>query len=136
MSEINWLEKLNWGEDHIDDLALAGYAYIRQGKYDIAIRFYKALVVLDPSDAYYAQTLAGLYMQLGKPEKALPYFDIALKLEGDHAPTMINLCKTLFMLGRTEEGLRLAELLKSEPIPSISNQAKALILAYSRGPKS
>lgn len=34
------------------------------------------------------------------------------------------------MLGRKDEAVRLTQILKNEPIPNISNVAKALILAY------
>ena len=50
MSRINWLEELEWGEDQIEELRIAGYAYLRQGKYDIALKFFKALVILDPQE--------------------------------------------------------------------------------------
>jgi len=131
MSKINWREKLDWSQENSDELRLAAYAYIRQGKYDIAIDFFEALAILEPESAYDAQTLGALYVQLGNPTKALKCFDRALKLDADHAPTLLNLSKALFMLGKIEEGLKLASMLKSENDPSISNIAKALLLAYS-----
>lgn len=131
MGRINWRDKLGWKEENSEELRLAAYAYIRQGKYDIAIDFFEALAVLEPDSAYDAQTLGALYVQLGNPTKALKCFDRALKLEADHAPTLLNLTKALFMLGKKEEGLKLATILKSEGDPTISNVAKALILAYS-----
>lgn len=131
MSEVDWMNKLGWNEEHIEDLKMAGYAYIRQGKYEIALPLFRALVIVDPEDAYNHQTLSALYLQMGEPEKAMRYFDSALKLEGDHSPTMINLCKALFMLNKVDEGVRLANILKDDPNPAISNQAKALLMAYS-----
>lgn len=131
MSKKNWIKELGWSEDHLEDLRFAGYAYIRQGKYDIAISFFEALNVLDPESAYDAQTLGALYLQLNNPLKALKYLDKALKLEADHSPTLLNLTKALFMLGKKEEGLKLAKILKKEPDASIANVAKALILAWS-----
>lgn len=131
MSRINWLEKLKWDSEQIDDLQYVGFAYIRQGKYDIALPIYEALCVLDPVDAYNPQTLGAIYLQLGQANKALKCFDRALKLDADHTPTLLNLAKTFFMLGRTEEGLKLANILKEESNPAISNTARALILAYS-----
>ena len=131
MGKINWREKLSWKEENSEELRLAAYAYIRQGKYDIAIDFFEALTVLEPDSAYDAQTLGALYVQLGNPNKALKCFDRALKLEADHAPTLLNLTKALFMLGKKEEGLRLATILRNESDPAISNVDKALILAYS-----
>lgn len=121
---------MGWSEDQTEDLRNAGYAYIRQGKYDIALPFYNALTVLNPDNAYDAQTLGALYLQLNNPAKALKAFDKALKLEADHAPTLLNVTKALFMLGKIEEGLKLANILKTEKDPAIANMAKALILAY------
>jgi tetratricopeptide (TPR) repeat protein len=131
MSKINWCEKLGLKDDHLDDLRLTGYAYLRQGKYDIAISFFEALTVLEPESAYDSQTLGALYIQLNKPKDALKWLERALKMEGDHSPTLLNLCKTFFMLGKKEDGLKLASILKNDLSPSISNVAKALILAYS-----
>lgn len=130
MTKINWLEKLGWTEEHIEDLRYTGYAYIRQGKYDIALSFFEALAVLDPESAYDAQTLGAIYLELNQPAKALKCFERALLLEADHAPTLLNLSKAFLMLGKKEEAIRLAHILKNEPNPAISNVAKALILAY------
>lgn len=131
MSKINWTKELNWTNDHLEDLRVTGFAYLRQGKYDIAITFFEALAVLDPDNAYDSQTLGALYLQVGQPQKALKWLDRALKIEADHGPTLLNLCKALFMLGKKEEGLKLANILKNEPSLSISNVARALILANS-----
>ena len=131
MSNIDWCQKLNWGEDQIEDLRLAGYSYIRQGKYDIALSFFEALVILDNKSAYDARTLGGLYLQQNEPLIAINWFEKALKLEKNHGPTLINLCKALFTLGKKEEGIKLATILKKETNPMISNTATALLMAYS-----
>jgi tetratricopeptide (TPR) repeat protein len=131
MSKIKWREKLGWSEENIDELRLTGYAYLRQGKYDIAVSFFEALIVLDPESAYDAQTLGALYVQLNQPLKALKCFDRALKLEADHAPTLLNLTKALLMLGKKDEAMRLAKILSREANPKIANTAKALLLAWS-----
>ena len=131
MAKINWMQELGWTQEQLEDLRYTGYAYIRQGKYDIALPFFEALTVLDPESAYDAQTLGAVHLQMNNPAKALKSFDRALKLETDHAPTLLNLTKALFMLGRKDEGLKLANMLKNERDGAISNVAKALILAYS-----
>jgi len=130
MRRIKWQETLGWTEEQLEDLRLAGYSYIRQGKYDIALPFFEALAVFDPESAYDTQTLGALYLQLDQPEKALKSLDKALKLESDHAPTLLNLTKTFFIIGRTHEAIKLAEILSREPNSSIANIAKALLLAY------
>ena len=91
MSRINWQEKLGWTEDHLEEFRNAGYSYIRQGKYDMAIPFFEALVVLNPEGSYDAQTLGALFLQVNQPEKAIKYLDRALQVEGDHSPTLLNL---------------------------------------------
>jgi tetratricopeptide (TPR) repeat protein len=130
MSKIDWRQTLGWGEEQVEDIRVAGFAYIRQGKYDIALPLYEALVVLAPDSAYDAQTLGALYLQLGQWDKAFKHLERALILEADHAPTLLNLCKALIMLGRKQEGLKLAKLLSREKDPRISNVAKALLLAF------
>lgn len=132
MGRVNWLDTLGWTDDQLDEMRYIGYAYIRQGKYDIAISFFEALAALDPESAYDAQTTGALYLQMGQPKKALIFLEKSLKLDGEHAPTLLNMCKALFMLKRHEEGLKLAAILKNERDPQISNVAKALILAYGR----
>lgn len=130
MSRINWLEPLGWDDEQLEDLRFTGYAYIRQGKYDIAQPIFETLSILNPESAYDTQTLGAIHLQLGEAEKALKCFDKALKLETDHGPTLLNLVKALFMLNRQDEALKLAYMLKNEENPAVSNVAKALILAY------
>lgn len=130
MSKINWNKTLGWTEEDLDDIRFAAYSYIRQGKYDIAISFFDALIILEPDNAYNFQTLGALHLQMGNAAKALKYLDRALKLDADHTPTLLNLTKAFFMLGKRDEGLKLANILKDEPDPSVANIAKALILAY------
>lgn len=131
MNMVNWRERIKWTPESMDEIRIAAYAYIRQGKYDIALDLFEALTILDPDSAYDAQTLGALYVQLGNPAKAIKCFDKALKLEADHAPTLLNLAKALFMLGKKEEGLKLANILKNENNPQIASVARALIMAYS-----
>ena len=97
--------KLGWSDEQFDDLRLTGYAYIRQGKYDIAMPLFEALTILDGATAYDAQTLGAIYVQLGNPAKALRFLDIALKLEPGHGPSLLNLSKAFFMLGNRKRAL-------------------------------
>jgi tetratricopeptide (TPR) repeat protein len=130
VSRIDWKKQLKWTPDHLEDLRYTGYAYLRQGKYDIAISFFEALSIIDPDNAYDSQTLGALYLQKEDPKTAFKWLDRALKIEADHGPTLLNMCKALFMLGRKEEGLKLAHILKKEPNLGIANVASALILAH------
>lgn len=131
MAKVDWIKKLNINEDQLGDLRYAGFSYLRQGKYEIATTFFEALILLDPKNPYDSQTLGALYLETGQPEKALTHFDHALKLEPEHPPTLLNLCKAFFMLGKMEEGLKLANILKTSPDPRAASVSRALILAYS-----
>lgn len=130
MTKVNWLERLGWNEDQLEEVRVLAYAYIRQGKYDIALPFFEVLTILLPDNAYDSQTLGALYLQMGNPAKALRYFDRALKLEPNHAPTLLNLAKALMQLGNREEGLRVARILKTNPDAYVSSVAEALLLAF------
>ncbi len=130
MDKIDWISILGWGEEELEDLRLVGYSYIRQGKYEIATTFFEALVVLLPESIYDMQTLGALYLQKGNNLMALNYIEKALKLDANHAPTLLNKTKALFALGHKKQGLAQARLLEKKPQPEIANQAQALILAY------
>lgn len=131
MSSINWMEKLRWTEEHVEDLRYTGYSYVRQGKYDIALAFFEALEILDPQSAYDAETLGAIYLQINDFQNALKHFNRALKLESANKPSiMLNLAKTFFAMGKKEEGLKIVKVLKKDKNPSISNVAKAFLLAY------
>jgi tetratricopeptide (TPR) repeat protein len=131
MSKIDWQKTLKINEDQLDDLRNTGYAYIRQGKYDIALPIYEALCVLDPKSVYDAQTLGALYLQLNEPAKALPSLERALSLEPNHPSTLLNLAKAFLNLEKKEEGLKILNILKESKDTNVSNIAKALLLAFS-----
>jgi predicted Zn-dependent protease len=130
MSKINWIKELGWTEAHLDEIRNTGYSYIRQGKYDIALPFFEALVILNPDSAYDAQALGALYLQTNQPEQAIKYLDRALQLDTDHSPTLLNLAKAFFMAKKNDEGIRLAKVLQNDPNPFIAGSASALLLMY------
>lgn len=131
-NKIEWCDILSWGEEQLQDLRFIGYAYIKQGKYDVALSFFEALVAVNPSSIYDVQTLGAIYLQRQENTKALFYLNQALKLNARHLPTKINRCKALLCLGRKTEGLEIARELKESKDPDISSVASALLLSYSR----
>src|SRR5260221_12674088 len=98
MSDINWLEVLDWGQDELEDLRFVGYSYLKQGKYDIALTFFEALTVLNPRNVYDLQTLGALYLQIGNNLMALNFIERSLKIDPNHLPTKLNRAKALFSL--------------------------------------
>lgn len=132
MTRIDWRKHLKWTDEHLDEIRNAGYSYIRQGKYNIALPFFEALVILDPNSSYDAQALGALYVQINQPDKAIKYLDRALQLETDHSPTLLNLAKAFFMSGKIDEGIRLAKVLQKDPNPFIAGTASALLMTYAK----
>ena len=131
MVEINWLDVLGWQGEELEDLRFVGYSYLKQGLYDTAITFFEALVTLSPTSAYDVQTLGALYLQKGNNLMALNYLEKALKLDPNHAPSLLNKTKALLSLGYKKQGLAQAKDLESSQDPAIANQAGALFQAYS-----
>lgn len=130
MSQMNWLEILNWGPEELNDLRYVAYSYIKQGVYDVALTFFDALTILSSPTSYDLQTIGALHLQLGNGLKALDFLDRALKLEPDHLLSQLNRAKALFMLGYKRQGLAQVLELEKSPDPEIASQASALVLAY------
>ncbi len=131
MSDINWLEVLGWSSDELEDLRFVGFSYLKQGHYDIAITFFKSLVVLNPENAYDLQTLGALYLEKGNNLMALSYIERSLKVEPNHPLALLNRAKALFGLGYKRQAVTAARSLESNPEKKIADQASSLILAFS-----
>ncbi len=131
MSKVDWSSILKWDDEQLDAMRLTGYAYIRQGKYDIAHDLFQALVIIDNQNAYDLQTLGALHLEMDEASSALEILEQALKQEPEHLPTQLNYAKALFMLGRNEEGVQAAQKLKSIRDFRIGSTARALLLAHS-----
>lgn len=131
MADVNWLDILDWGSEELEDLRFIGYSYLKQGKYEIALAFFEALVVLNPKSIYDLQTLGALHLQLGNNLKALNYIERSLRLDPTHLPTQLNRAKTLFALGYKRQAMTQAAILEKSEDETTASQASALILAYS-----
>ncbi len=131
MSDVNWLEVLDWNGGELEDLRFVGYSYLKQGKYEVATTFFEALSVLNPDNAYDLQTLGALHLQLNNNLVALNYIERSLKLEPNHLPTKLNRAKALFALGYKRQAQRETEALSECEDPAIADQASALSMAYS-----
>ncbi len=130
MSQINWLEVLEWSLDELEDLRFVGYSYIKQGHYATALTFFEALIILSKDNVYDFQTLGALYLQTGNNLMALNYLEKAVKLDPSHGPTLLNRAKALLALGYKKQGLMQAKALEAHTESHISSQAHALALAF------
>lgn len=130
MSSINWSEIVGWDPEALEDLRYLAFAYLKQGKFDMAQTFFEGLITLNKTNAYDLQTLGAIYLEVGKNLQALSMFEQALKLEPDHPLTLLNRIKALFALGYRTQAITQAKLLVSHSDTAIANQASALLLAY------
>lgn len=129
MEGKQWLDLLGWSSPELSDLRYAGYAYLKQGKYEIALKFFEALIFLE-DEPYDLQTLGALHLQMGNNLSALNYLDKALEQTPDHLATLLNRAKALFQLGYRRQALEQTRNLKNSSDTYVSSQAEALLLAY------
>jgi len=129
--DIAWKDLLGWDQEQIDDLRFVGYSYVKQGKYEIALRFFEALITINPLSTYDLQTLGGIHLELGNSLAALDTIEKALKLDASHGSTLLNRIKALFGLGHKREALAEAQKLLAFSDQKIVQEAEALLLAYS-----
>jgi tetratricopeptide (TPR) repeat protein len=130
MKSINWSEVLGWNADSLEDLRYLGYAYLKQGKFDAAQSFFEALVAINKENHYDLQTLGALYLEMGKNIEALSLIEQALKLDPNHAGSLLNRVKALFALGYRRQAVAQARVLENNSDKIIANQVAALLLAY------
>jgi tetratricopeptide (TPR) repeat protein len=128
---MDWRQLLGMDQAKIEDLRYVGYTYLKEGHYKIAIRFFEALTILEPKNAYDYRTLGALYLQTGQLQYALNYLERALRMDPKHELTKLNKLKTLYLLGYYKQANSLADdLIKSSSL-QVKNKAESLFLAYS-----
>ncbi len=131
MAHVDWKKILGWSSEQLEEFRLAGFSLLREGKYEKALIYFKALVTLDSKDIYDIQTVGALHLQLGENEEALTFLNKALESEPAHEPTLLNKTKALLLTGKKSEAFDLAHQLEKSQDSTIANDASALILAYS-----
>lgn len=130
MNQTEWKEVVGLDPLQIEQIRAAGYAYLKQGQYDTALCFFKALVTLEPESVYDLQTLGALFLEIGEYREALETLEHALNLDRSHAKTAYNRASTLLLLGYKKPAH--VELLRLSSIddPVIASKSQALLLAH------
>ena len=126
----NWNEILGWNHDQLEEIRFAGFSYLKEGRYEKALVFFKALRILDPKSVYDAQTLGALYLQIGDGKEAIQVLEQALLLSPAHEPTLLNLAKAHLELSQKKEALDLLRPLQKSKDPRIAGDASALVASY------
>jgi tetratricopeptide (TPR) repeat protein len=130
MSHVNWREILGWTNEQLEELRFSGFSFLREGHYQKSLLFFQALVVLDPENAYDAQTLGAIYLQMGEGQQALALLERALRLDPTHEPSLLNKAKALLAISQRPAALEIAHQLSKSTDPTIAGDAAALVLAY------
>jgi tetratricopeptide (TPR) repeat protein len=138
--KVNWLKRLGWDHNQLEDIRFVGYHYIRQGKYEIAQTFFEALIAiiadkpLDEQLPYDYETLGAIYLQLGDNIRSLRYLERSLQMDSNSLDAQLNKIKALIGLKRVHSAMKLAKCLVGCKDPIISDRAEALILAHQLNP--
>lgn len=127
MIELDWQDILGWKSEHISQARSLGYLYYKQGQYDIASKFFEALLVINPHALYELRTLGATYYKLDRPKEALVLLDRALDIDPSHLPTLMNRCRILLALGDRRSALEIASLLRDCGNQRVAKTADALI---------
>lgn len=134
-ARVDWIKRLGWDFNQLEDIRFVGYHYIRQGQYNIARTFFEALVALSADQpleqqlAYDYETLGGIYLQLGDSARALRYLERAHRMQPENGRILLNKAKALIALARPLEGLAIAHDLVKRKDPLLRDRAEAIILS-------
>ena len=94
----------------------AGHIAQRTRRPDQAEKHYLAALAAQPSHRKALNNLGAVYIGMRKPEKALPLFEKALRLEPDNTGLQVNLALSLAMSGREREAAAIvSEILRRDP---------------------
>lgn len=125
---MQWAEALGIEKSATHSLRAMGYLYVRQGAYDIALKIFHALLVLEEAEnAYDLQTLGAIYLQKGDSLSSLEYLDRSLRVEPEHPFTQLNRAKALLALGYKKQSLQQLSALLQSKNPEVVAQAAALL---------
>lgn len=94
----------------MDPLSVSAYFYLAdllriKGEPDQAIELYKKAVEINPRFVFAVNGLGMSYAALKDDEKAVQYFEEAIKLEPENPPGYFNLAVELDRIGRAKEAL-------------------------------
>jgi tetratricopeptide (TPR) repeat protein len=74
-------------------------------KFIDAVRAYHRALTINPDDMGANMNIATTYLQMGRPQSALVFAELAVELEGELAPAQITLAATYQLLDRPRDAL-------------------------------
>jgi len=99
-------------QDELNDAVNA----LQNSDFTSAINLSQNLIIKDPNQPIVHNIIGSSYVNLQKPEKAIPYFKTALRLEKKYSEARGNLGSALLLLGNTDEAItQLEQALKENP---------------------
>ncbi len=127
---MDWLEYLGWPKASLSEIRALGYAYIREGKYDISLELFKIAVIFSNQEVYDLEMLGSLYLEMGKNIEALHFLDRALQKNPTNFNTQLNRAKALFALGYSKQAISQTKTLLLSSQKDMIEKAQSLLLSY------
>lgn len=87
----------------------------KQQRFDAAIERYERAMSFDPENARVPALIGEVHATQGRPEKALPYLETALRSRPNETQTRIYLARSLIQLKRTTEAIAVLEAAPDDP---------------------
>ncbi len=102
------------------------HVFEAQGRYSEAVASYAQALAIDPRDGVLHNNLGVALLQLGDLEHATGHFRDAFNLDPSDLRAATNLANGLFMLGRSQEGLRVLQQVYEKGDSPSPNSGKSL----------
>jgi tetratricopeptide (TPR) repeat protein len=91
---------------NLGDLHFAIFGRSRDAAaYKTSLDYYQKALALNPQDPSSHNGIGYAYLQGGEPDKAIPHFEMALKLTPDYSSALYNLSQAAFKAGNFEKAL-------------------------------
>jgi tetratricopeptide (TPR) repeat protein len=107
--------------------AESGWRLYHEKRYGEAASSFRNALARAPHDVNALSGLGSVFLELGRPEKALSYFDDALSLRGDHIRSLNGRASCLRSEGKTAEAIAVWQKVV-ELYPGVSEASRGLAL--------
>jgi tetratricopeptide (TPR) repeat protein len=125
-------------DEQLHAVARAGKALFNQGQLEDARAIFQGLFAVSPRDAYFARALGVVELAAGNSEGAEGAFDVAIRLDPEHAAGFVGRAEVRHAVGKRREAQ--ADLAKAARLAPAGDplkaKAEALLSLVTRAIKS
>jgi tetratricopeptide (TPR) repeat protein len=109
--------------------AESGWRLYHQKRYDEAADSFRRALARAPHDVNALSGMGSVFLELGRPETAQPYFEHALSLRGDHLTSLNGRASCLRREGKTNEAIAVWRKVVAL-YPGVSEASRGLAFTY------